>query len=209
MATVTQPAPGPATDPRQAGKSSKSGHFERTLSSANSTMLFSETLRLAVDSFRASKVRFLLTMIGMIIGSASIILVVTIGLTGKQYALDLLSSIGPNMVEMQYSGGEVSGPNNTVTPDYMTREDESAVNAEIPGIKASSPMLEYHQPISMGGGVSKEAQILGVSPQYKDVRNLAVLAGRFFDDQDTVSHSKVGVLVEPFAKALFGSGCGG
>ena len=67
-------------------------------------MMFSEVVRLALDSFKASKVRFLLTMLGMVIGSASIVLVVTLGLTGKQYALNLISSIGPNLVEMQYGG---------------------------------------------------------------------------------------------------------
>lgn len=179
--------------------------FERTLNSAKSTMVFSETLRLAMDSFRASKVRFLLTMLGMIIGSASIILVVTVGSTGRQYAIDTISSLGPNLVEMQYSGGNTSGSNNTVTPDYMTREDEEAVNSQVPGIAYSSPMLEYHSSISMGNGQTKDALLLGVSPRYKDVRNLAVLAGRFFDDQDAVSHEKVCVLREPFARALFGS----
>src|SRR5260221_14320013 len=101
----------------------KATSFDRTLASARSTMLFSEVVRLAVDSFRASKVRFLLTMLGMVIGSASIILVVTLGLTGKQYALSLLASIGPNMIEMQYNGGTIIGPNNTTSPDFMTRED--------------------------------------------------------------------------------------
>ena len=78
----------------------KLSSFDRTLQSARSTMMFSEVVRLAVDSFKASKVRFLLTMLGMIIGSASIILVTTLGLTGKQYALDLISGIGPNMIPL-------------------------------------------------------------------------------------------------------------
>src|SRR5882757_7272322 len=104
----------------------KATSFDRTLASARSTMVFSEVVKLAVDSFRASKVRFLLTMLGMIIGSASIILVVTLGLTGKQYALNLLASIGPNMIEMQYNGGSIVGPDNTSTPDWMTHEDERA-----------------------------------------------------------------------------------
>lgn len=168
-------------------------------------MVFSETMQLALDSFKASKVRFLLTMLGMVIGSASIILVVTVGLTGRQYALDTISSLGPNLVEMQYSGGSTTGPNNTSTPDYMTREDEAAVDAQVPGIAYSSPMLESHSSISMGNGVSKEALLLGVSPRYKDVRNLAVVSGRFFDDQDAVAHEKVCVLIEPFARALYGS----
>src|ERR1700712_5792584 len=97
--------------------------FDSTLASARSTMLFSDILKLAIDSFRASKVRFLLTMLGMIIGSASIILVVTLGLTGKQFAIDQISSIAPNMIEMQFQGGSIAGPNNTTSPDFMTRDD--------------------------------------------------------------------------------------
>lgn len=185
--------------------SPKSSSFERTLASARSTMVFSEVVRLAIDSFRASKVRFMLTMLGMVIGSASIILVVTIGLTGKEYALNLISSIGPNMIEMQYNGGTVAGPDNVSTPDLFTREDLNAVVQQVPGIIASSPMLEVHYDVGMGGGVTKDAMLLGVSPEYKEVRNLAVVAGRFFDDQDATSHTKVAVMVEPFARALFPS----
>ncbi len=179
--------------------------FERTLASASSTIAFRETLRLAADSFKASKARFLLTMLGMVIGSASIVLTVTVGLTGRQYALDQIQGIGPNMIEMQYVGGNVSGPENTSTPDSMTREDMNAVIDEIPGIVASSPMLEFHDRVSMGSGITKDTMLLGVSPQYKKVRNLKVLAGRFFDDEDASQHTKVAVIVLPFANALFGS----
>ncbi len=202
MGTIERPQLNSKTE---APQSSRRGSFERTLASARTTMVFSEVLQLAFDSFKASKVRFLLTMLGMIIGSASIVLVVTLGLTGKQYALNLISSIGPNMIEMQYSGGNVVGPDNTSTPDFMTREDMNAVNDQVTGIAASSPMLETHDNVSVGDGLTKNTMILGVSPQYKDVRNLAVVAGRFFDDQDSAQHSKVVVLVEPLAKLLYGS----
>ena len=126
------------------------GTFDTTLASARSTMMFSEILSLAVDSFRASKARFLLTMLGMVIGSASIILVVTVGLTGKQYAIDDISSLGPNKIEMQYSGGSIIGPDNTTTPDAMTREDMQAVVDTVPGIVAYSPMLEDPRPHQHG-----------------------------------------------------------
>jgi putative ABC transport system permease protein len=179
--------------------------FDRTLASARSTMMFSEIVRLAVDSFRASKTRFLLTMLGMVIGSASIILVATLGSTGKQYALDQLTSIGPNKIELQYSGGTVSGPDNTSTPDFMTLDDLHAVMDQVPGIVASSPMLEFHDNVSVGGGITKATMLLGVSPQYKIVRNLIVVSGRFFDDQDTIAHEKVAVIVKPFAEELYGS----
>jgi len=66
-------------------------------------------------------------------------------------------------------------------------------------------MLEDHDRISMGGGITKDAMILGVSPQYKEVRGLVVLAGRFFDDQDSAAHAKVAVLNLPLASALYGN----
>jgi putative ABC transport system permease protein len=189
MATV--PPPRPST-------------FDTTLQSARTTMVFSEIMRLALDSFRASKVRFLLTMLGMVIGSASIVLVVTVGLTGSEWALATLNSLGPNKVEMQFSGGEIMGPDNTSVSDYMTRDDMTAVIDAVPGIVAASPMLELHDPVSLPGGITKDTMLLGVSPQYREVRGLRVLAGRFFDDQDASGHVKVAVLNKPLAILLFG-----
>ncbi len=178
--------------------------FEHTLASARTTMLFSEIVGLAVDSFRASKVRFLLTMLGMVIGSASIILVVTIGLTGRQYATNLIQSIGPNEVELEYLGGtSVGGADNT--QDFLTIDDMRAVQQQVPGIVAASPVLDMHDSISMGGGVVRDTLVLGVMPQYRTVRNLKVLSGRFFDDEDESTHTKVAVVTVPFAKSMFGS----
>src|ERR1700744_5344268 len=179
--------------------------FDRTLASARSTMMFSEVVRLAVDSFRASKTRFLLTMLGMIIGSAPVILIATLGSTRKQYALDQLTSIGPNKIEVQYGGGPVSDPDNTTTPDYMTLDDMHAVLDQVPGVVASSPMLEFHDNVSLGGGITKQTTLLGVSPQYRIVRNLVIVSGRFFDDQDDLAHEKVAFIVKPFAEELYGS----
>ena len=188
-----------------ATSSNTTSTFDATLRSATSTIALRETVKLAIDSFKASKARFLLTMLGMVIGSASIVLVVTVGLTGKQYALDQISGIGPNMIEMQFVGGTVAGPDNTAVADSMTREDMTAVIDQVPGIIASSPMLEFHDRISMGSGVTKDTMLLGVSPQYKQVRNLKILAGRIFDDQDSAAHTKVADIVLPFAKELYGS----
>ncbi|HEX4650639.1 MAG TPA: ABC transporter permease [Granulicella sp.] len=199
----TTPAGAPAPTATSATRSRHS--FERTLASARSTMVFSEVMQLAYDSFCASKVRFLLTMLGMVIGSASIVLVVTLGMTGKQYAINMISSIGPNLVEMQYGGGNVMGPDNISTPDLMTREDMTAVLDEVGGIIASSPMLETHDNVSVGNGITKNTMILGVSPQYTEVRSLKVDAGRFFDEQDSAQHAKVAVMVKPLAITLYGS----
>src|SRR5450432_1420808 len=178
--------------------------FDTTLGSAKRTMILSEVVRLAIDSFRASKARFALTALGMVIGSASLILVVTIGMTGKEYIINALQSIGTNMVELEYSGGGAGAVTDTRS-DFLTRDDEAAVVEQVPAVAASSPMLEMHDRISFGGGVVKDVLVLGVSPQYRDVRNLIVLSGRFFDEQDEQTHTKAAVVTEPFARERFGS----
>jgi putative ABC transport system permease protein len=179
--------------------------FQQTLLSARRTMLASEILKLAVDSFRSSKLRFALTALGMVIGTASVILVVTIGLTGKQFILNEIQKIGTNEVEVEYSGAGATGTESVLYNDFLTREDERAVVARVPSVVASSPVLESHDRISFGSGVVKDTLVLGVSPQYKDVRNLVLLAGRFFDEQDETVHLKCAVVTVPFAREMFGS----
>jgi len=111
--------------------------FQETLISARRTMLMSEILKLAGDSFRASKARFALTALGMVIGTASVILVVTIGMTGKQYILELIQKIGTNSVEVEYAGGGATAAERGRYNDFLTREDEKAVDQQVPGVMYS------------------------------------------------------------------------
>ncbi|MHB1744009.1 MAG: ABC transporter permease [Acidobacteriaceae bacterium] len=182
-----------------AAANTHSSSFARTLASAKRTMVLSEILSLAFDSFRNNKVRFALTALGMVMGSASVILVATIGLTGRQYAVNYIQGIGANMIIADYPGSDNGNP------DFLTKDDLTAVDEQVPRIIWSSPMLQMHDPISFGDGKVKDILILGVSPEYKDVRNLVVLSGRFFDEEDTTSHAKVAVVTVPFAEALYGS----
>ncbi len=179
--------------------------FQQTLLSARRTMVVSEILKLAIDSFRASKLRFALTALGMVIGTASVILVVTIGMKGKQYVLETLQKIGTNSVEVEYSGGGATGAERVLYNDFLTREDEKAVDTQLPGVMYSSPILEMHTIISLGGGVTKDTLVLGVSPQYRYIRNLLVPYGRFLDDIDDSSHTHCAVVTETFARTRFGS----
>src|SRR6201998_3689716 len=148
--------------------------FQKTLLSARRTMMLSEILKLAIDSFRGSKLRFALTALGMVIGTASVILVVTIGLTGRQFILNEIQKIGTNEVEVEYSGGGGVGTEKVQYNDFLTREDEKTVLTQVPSVIASSPVLVSHDRISFGSGVVEGTLALGVSPQYKDVRNLFV-----------------------------------
>ena len=109
---------------------------------------------------------------------------------------------------MEYAGGGSSASGRVLYNDSLTREDEKAVLAQVPSVLYSSPVLETRDRISFGGGVVKDTLVLGVSPQYKDVRNLIVLAGRFLDEEDEISHTKCAVVTEPFARLMFGSSDG-
>ncbi|WP_082662271.1 ABC transporter permease [Terracidiphilus gabretensis] len=179
--------------------------FQQTLLSARRTMVWSEILKIALDSFRASKLRLALTALGMVIGTASVILVVTIGMTGKEFILNEIQKIGTNEVELEYAGGGAAGSENAVYNDYLTRDDEKRVVAQVPGVMYSSPILEMHDRISFGGGVVKDTLVLGVSPDYQFIRNLLVPYGRFLDNMDDAQHMKCAVVTETFAKLRYGS----
>jgi len=185
--------------------SERQAAFQETLLSARRTLLLSETLKLAMESFAAAKMRFALTALGMVIGTASVILVITIGMTGKQFILEKLQEIETNSVELEYNGGGGPGQASSVSNDFLTRDDEKAVLAQLPGVIYSSPILVLHDSISFGSGITKDTLVLGVSPQYQNIRNLLVPVGRFFDDQDDLAHIKCAVVTIPFAKARFGS----
>src|SRR6201993_2366921 len=92
-----------------------------------------EILNFAYDAFCSNKLQFTLTSLAMAVGTASVILVVTIGLTGKQYILRQIQSIGANMIYADYQGGS-----NRIesTPDPMTIEDVRAVRQQVPSVVA-------------------------------------------------------------------------
>ena len=167
-------------------------------------LVFSEIAQFAYETFCTNKVRFALTAFGMVVGTASLILVVTIGLTGKQYILGQIQAIGANMIYAYYEVGTT--PDGMVAnQDQLTLEDLQAVREQVNGIRSASPMVELHDRIGITGGKERDIMVLGVSPEYNEVRNLLVLAGRFFDEDDTNARNKVALVTETFAVNQFGS----
>jgi putative ABC transport system permease protein len=162
-----------------------------------------EIVMLAIDSFRLNQIRFALTALGMVIGTASLILVVTIGLSGKRYVLTSIQNIGTNLIWAEYAG--LSDASIASVRDYLTADDMRAVEQQVPGIKAASPVLNLHQFFTSGGGRERDVLILGVDPAYADIRRLYLVAGRFFDEQDSLTHSHAAVVTEKFALTQFGS----
>src|SRR6202171_2576257 len=166
-------------------------------------MAMGEIFSFAYDTFCSNKVRFILTALGMVIGTASLILVVTIGMTGRQYVLNQIQAIGTNEVWAEYLGGAPHISNSN--PDPLTAEDLQAVRQQVPGVVASSPGVQLSDRVPGGNGKEKDVTILGVYPDYLGVRNLVIPSGRFFDDEDSQAHNKVGVITDKMAIEVYGS----
>src|SRR6266849_6432753 len=172
-------------------------------SNGRAHLALGEIFTFAYDTFMSNKVRFALTALGMVIGTASLILVTTIGLTGKQYILNQIQAIGANLIYAEYESGaqRITNTGN----DSLTIDDMLAVQQQISGIAAASPVVPLSERVPVGNGKERDLQVLGVYPEYLQVRNLAVLSGRFFDKQDSQEHNKVGIVTQKLAEQLYGS----
>src|SRR5712691_2963060 len=172
-------------------------------SNGRNYLALGEIFSFAYDTFVSNKVRFTLTALGMVIGTASLILVTTIGLTGKQYILNQIQAIGANLVYAEYeSGGQrITNTGN----DSLTIEDMLAVQQHVSGIASASPVVPLIERVPVGNGKERDLQILGVYPEYLQVRYVVVFAGRFFDKQDSQAHNKVGIVTQKLAEQIYGS----
>src|SRR5258706_7098787 len=89
--------------------------------------------------------------------------------------------------------------------DALTISDMEAVQHQVSGIAYASPVVPLNERVAVGGGKERDLQIMGVYPEYQQVRNIVVLAGRFFDEQDCRAHNKVGLIMPKLAIQLYGS----
>ena len=162
-------------------------------------MAVRETLTVAIDALRANKMRAILTSLGVIIGSACIVLVVTVALTGKRYIIVQIEGVGANLV---------FGESIPVQSRFERLADE-VTPADLEAIKSGVPQVvetagTNDSPMAMVvNGKSHPIHLVGVTPGFDRIRRLLILRGRYFDDDDLATRSKVCVLTEPLATALF------
>jgi putative ABC transport system permease protein len=197
--TTPTPATQPPVDCRPPVASAPRTRFE----AQRASIKLAEILSFAYDTFNSNKIRFALTALGMVIGTASLILVVTIGLTGKQYVQRLIQAIGANMIYVEYSGG--AQRITASAPDPLTVDDMKAAQEQVSTITYASPLVALSERIAAGSGKEKDIAVMGSAPEYARVRNLIVLSGRFFDAGDAANRNKVGVLTDKLAVELYGS----
>ncbi|HEY6466193.1 MAG TPA: ABC transporter permease [Candidatus Acidoferrales bacterium] len=167
---------------------------------------WSEIWQLAVESLRANKLRAALTMLGVIIGSSCIVLVVTVALTGSRYINGQIEAIGSNVIHASLEEGNTA---KTVTlADQISLGDMEAIQQEVPQVVHAAGTNDFSMTV-IAGGKTIPVGMIGVTQQFELIRNLVVLKGRYFDDDDFASVSKVCVVSEHLAQeALDGSPIG-
>ncbi len=161
-----------------------------------------ESASFAYESLLANKLRAGLTMLGMAIGTASIILVVTIALTSKEYILQQIQGVGSNLIYLYYEAGNTVSSTKSRS-DELNMADLKAVQG-LPGIANATAIVVQHDRLTMRGQ-EREVTVIGATVDYAKVRNLRVLSGRLFDNADEKSFSKVCLLTEDLAIRLFGT----
>jgi len=167
-------------------------------------MHFGEALNFSAESLRANPIRSVLTGLGMVIGTASVILVVTISLTSQQYILEQIEGVGSNLVYAQAEIG-TQQTNAQVDADFVKLADVEAVREQLAGrITAASAIMNTFDRMRIDGK-DQDVQVIGTDEFYKPVRNMVVLSGRFLDSSDVALRQKVCMLTDKLAKRLYGS----
>ncbi len=160
-------------------------------------------LKSSYESLKANRVRTLLTALGLVIGNASVILVVTISLTSTEFILDQIKGIGSNVVWAYFEGG--SRESEQSDGDFIKLVDVQAVRAQLADrIVAVTATMSSSSSLTIDGK-PQDTAVLGVDQYYPKVRNLILLAGRYFDAEEERQRTKVTLLTEPLAKLLYGS----
>jgi putative ABC transport system permease protein len=162
-----------------------------------------EVLRSSLEALRANRVRTLLTALGLVIGNASVILVVTISLTSTEFILDQIRGIGSNVVWAYFEAG--SRDSDQSEADFVKLADVEAIRAQLEDrIVAVTATMSSNSSLVIDGK-PQDTSILGVDEYYPKVRNLILLSGRYFDAAEVKQRAKVALLTEPLAQLLHGA----
>ena len=158
-----------------------------------------ETVSVAIDALRANKMRAILTSLGVIIGSASIVLVVTVALTSKTFVLSQIEAVGSNLVQAEL----VQRPDKPQPLNYeITLQDMEAARS-IPSVVEVAGTRELETSV-VTDGVERPVHLVGVTEGYQAIRRLMVLRGRFLDAGDMEMRSKVCLIAAQLADKIFG-----
>ena len=166
-------------------------------------MFLGEAFRFSIQALRSNPIRSLLTGLGMVIGTASVILVVTISLTSRDYILEQVEGVGSNIIFAYYSS---QGPTEAVSDaDYVKLADVDAIRQELgPEIVAATGIMTNFDRMLINGK-ERDVKVIGTDQAYQSVRNIVCSSGRFLDYSDVSLRSRVALLTDKLAERLYGS----
>lgn len=153
-----------------------------------------ENIKIAVFSIRTNMMRSILTMLGIIIGVASVIAIITVGNGGKDFVVDLMSDMSSGAVSIQVSTGASES-------ERITKEDIEDIK-KIETIKYASP-LDYKIGSAFTDNESAMCLALSGNEDLSKVMNISMRRGRFFTEEENKNGSKVCVITELGALAMF------
>jgi putative ABC transport system permease protein len=169
-------------------------------------MFLGEAVSFSVQALRANPVRSLLTGLGMVIGTASVILVVTISLTSRDFILQQIEGVGSNIIFAYYVSAGPTSP--AADADYIKMADIAALRNELRGdiVAATGVMTNFDQMLI--AGKPQDVKVIGTDEDYAAVRNIVTSNGRFFDQSDVAQRQKVALLTDQLAGRMYGSEAG-
>jgi putative ABC transport system permease protein len=162
-------------------------------------MHWGESIRLALDALGVDKVKAFLTMLGVMIGSASIVLVITIASTGKTYVVGQIEGIGANLA---YAALDRNGVP-TIPDDELSSGDLTSVRQSLSMVTAAAGTYDIPFDFKLRGKMVR-ARLVGVTEEFQKIRNLVMVSGRYFDAEDFISRAKVCLVTEHIARNVFG-----
>ena len=166
-------------------------------------MNLADVLRFSYQALAANRVRTLLTALGLVIGNAAVIWVVTVSLVSRELILEQIRGIGSNMVYAYLESGGMTARN--VDADYLKPADVEAVRQELGAriVAATGVMTNFDRLVIQGK--EEDVKVIGSDDQYARVRNLVLLAGRFMDPSDVTLRQRVVLLTDRLSTRLYGS----
>lgn len=160
-----------------------------------------ESVKMAVKTLTANKVRSSLTMLGIIIGNASVITMVGVGQGAQTYASEQFESLGPNVLFI-IPGSDDARQSTLDLPRTLTLEDAQAIATQVPTVDAVAPQLQSQQIVTYQNKTSNTS-ILGTTPDFVSVRDFEVEAGRFFTELDVQRSTRVAAIGSDVADKMF------
>jgi putative ABC transport system permease protein len=166
-----------------------------------------ETLRIAWGGITANKLRSGLTILGMTIGVASVIVLIAVGNGSSKSVQSQIQSLGTNVLLVQGSGGLRRFAGTSSSSISLTKADAEALQnpSMAPDVKSASPVVDASSVTLVSSGTSFEpSTFVGTTPSYLTAHSYKIAEGASFTTEDVAKHRRVAVIGEEVVQELFG-----